>query len=172
MAERTDVFVAGAGPAGCAAAVQCARLGLGVVLADGRGEAGGTARNARLVENLPALEEPVSGPELAARLAAHLRRWGLEVRRLAVRRIERAAGGFLVETDGGTVLAGAVVVATGTRPVKLGVKGEEELRRAGRLFYEPADAHARKAEAGRVIVVGGGEAAFDYALGLADRGRK
>ena len=55
----------------------------------------------------PVLERPVSGSELAARLAAHLRKWGLEVRRLAVRRIERAAGGFLVETDGGAVLAGA-----------------------------------------------------------------
>ena len=163
------VVIVGAGPGGVAAAVQCARLGVRPLLVDRRGEAGGLIANAHRVENYPGLERPLSGPELAARLAAHLSRFGLEVTAADVTGVAPEAGGFLVRSTDGRLRTRCVVLAVGTEPVQLGIPGEAAL--AGRLlFYEVRDLMLLKPR--RVAVIGGGEAAFDYALSLAEAGAR
>ncbi|MCK4305944.1 MAG: FAD-dependent oxidoreductase, partial [Candidatus Eisenbacteria sp.] len=78
---RTErIAIIGAGPAGCAAAVQCKRLGISPLLVDRTGNAGGSIANAHLIENYPGLD-PLPGPEFAQRLAAHLARHGIPILR-------------------------------------------------------------------------------------------
>ena len=169
--RRSEIAIIGAGPAGVACAVQCRRLGAPPLLLDRTGRAGGLIENAHRVENYPGLEEPLPGPVFAERLRAHLARFDVSVENANIRRVVAGGGGFLLEGDGREILARAVVVATGTEPARLGVPGEEELEGV-RLFYDVRTLLARLPSPGRVVVIGGGEAACDYALSLAGAGAR
>jgi thioredoxin reductase (NADPH) len=165
------LVVIGAGPGGCAAAVQSARLGVRPRLFDRAGRAGGLVANAREVENYPGPEAPLSGRLFAARLGEYLSRFGLSVEPGTVEAIEPATVGprFLLRGSFGELAARAVIVAVGTAPRRLGIPGEAEL--AGtRLFFEVND--LLPAPPPQVVVIGGGEAAFDYALSLVDAGAR
>jgi len=165
-----QVVIVGAGPAGVAAAVQCLRLGIRPLLLDRLGTPGGLVANAFCVENYPGLE-PLPGSLLAARLAAHLERFGLGVVPATVHAIRRATGGYALDTDRGLVTTRAVIVAAGTVPRRLQIPGASEAE-AIRLFYEVRDllASPLSAERGGIVVIGGGEAALDYSLSLARAG--
>jgi 23S rRNA (adenine2503-C2)-methyltransferase len=167
--QHTRLIIIGAGPAGCAAAVQCARLGIRPLVIDRAGVAGGLLGNAFRIENYPGLP-PLPGIEFAQRLERHLRRFGLGVTPVRALGISPAADEILcVETDAGPIAAGAVLLATGTRPQRLELPGAPELEGRG-LFYEVRDLLGVLSAPRQVVIIGGGEAALDYALALAARG--
>lgn len=171
--RREAIVVVGAGPAGCAAAVQCARLGFAPLVIDRTGVAGGLIENGFLVENYPGLESPVPGAIFAGRLREHLSRFGLRVERREVIGISPADSGptWILETDGSGIEAGCVIAAAGTVPREAGVAGERDLA-GDRIFYEVRDLLRRFPSPRRVAVVGGGEAAFDYALSCSAAGAR
>lgn len=164
---RERVVIVGAGPAGVAAAVQCRRLGVKPCLFDATGEAGGLVTNAFCVENLPGLA-PCEGHVLAARLREDLERFGILVRGETVVRVNRVQDDLVVSTTGGDVVADAVILAVGTRPVRPQVPGMDQSRQ--RLFFEVRTLLNFLPYPSSVIVLGGGEAALDYALSLAQAG--
>jgi thioredoxin reductase/nicotinamidase-related amidase len=174
-----DVVIIGAGPAGVAAAVQCKRLGLGVMLMDRTGKPGGLTVNAFEIENYPGLAHPVTGPDFAARLARQLTRFKVRVHRDTVQQIRPdicdsrtgsvspgADSSWRVVTGSGVLQARCVVVACGTTPRPLSFIGRETVEQAECLFYEVAPL-LQKWKGGRVLIVGGGEASFDYSLSIA-----
>jgi thioredoxin reductase (NADPH) len=120
------------------------------------------------MENYPGLE-PVDGPGFVARLRSMLVRFGIAVEAGEVTGISVGDGGFLLDFNNGSVRAGAVIVATGTRAVRLDLPGAGELEDP-KLFYEVAALFEEFPEPARIIVIGGGEAALDYSLSLAGRG--
>ena len=164
MLQKERIVIIGAGPAGCAAAIQCRRLGIAPLLLDSTGEAGGLIENAFNMENYPGLEAPITGPDFVGRLQADLAGFDLEVTRGTVKRIEPTPEEIRVITAHSTISTAAVIVAVGTVPRPLGIVGEGELA-GGHLFYEVKNVLPLSPSA--VIVAGGGEAAFDYALSLA-----
>jgi len=164
-----DIVIVGAGPAGCAAAVQCVRLGVAPRLLDRTGEAGGLVANGFRVENYPGLEGPVTGEVFAARLREHLRRFGVEVGEESVEGVERDGGDWILRCGGEDLHARCLIVATGTAPMQLSVPGEADLAGSA-LFYEVRDLLRTVPGPRRALVVGSGEAAFDYALTLAAAG--
>lgn len=166
--RAADVLVVGAGPAGVAAAAQCAHLGLDARIVDRAGEAGGLVANGFLVENYPGLERPIPGEELAARLRGHLSRFGLGVERAEARDFLNDGGVWITSTSAGEIASRTIVFAVGTRPEPLGVPGEREA--GGRVFHEVRGLLGRLPSPRRVAVVGGGEASLDYARSLAARG--
>jgi len=161
-AAEIDLAVVGAGPAGCAAAVQAARLGLSVALMDRTGRAGGLVANAWRMENYPGLEGPVSGPEYVRRLELMLQRFCLEVQRREIRSLLRTGSAIALEgSDGSGMRARAAVLATGSMPLRAGFRGEDRT--------PPVYSTVRQLDGmtpGRALVVGGGEAALDYSLSL------
>ena len=163
-----DMVIIGAGPAGCAAAVQSVRLGIQPRLFDQQGRAGGLICNAFRIENYPGLERPLSGIEFAQRMIRDLDRFKIEVIEGQVRTVCLDSDGCLsLDLSGGRLRALSVVLAVGTMPRKASFPGEDELAGRG-LFYEVRELLERRP--GKVIVVGSGEAAFDYALSLAAAG--
>ena len=159
-----DVTVIGAGPAGCAAAVQCRRLGLDVLLIDTCGEAGGLIREARLIENYPGLEEPLAGPAFAGRLVSILSANDLQLRRFHADSIVLSEGVFEISGNDECIRSRSVIVAVGTVPKEFSI----ELNGGVTIHRSILELTRQTPE--RTIVVGGGEAAADYALNLSDRG--
>ncbi|MEJ7617716.1 MAG: FAD-dependent oxidoreductase [Pyrinomonadaceae bacterium] len=161
-----DVCIIGAGPAGLSAALWCDELGLDTLLLEEAEEVGGgllrvynpienhlggRARDGRALRDVFAAQVEASEFDL----------WtGVSVKSvdLASKKIQLGSGELLRSI--------AVVIATGVRRRKLGVPGEQEF--AGRGVME-SGVRDRAAFAGKdVCVVGGGDAALENALLLAE----
>ncbi|MBC7082739.1 MAG: thioredoxin-disulfide reductase [Firmicutes bacterium] len=160
-----EVVVIGAGPAGLAAALYAGRARLATVVLE-RGAAGGQASTTHLIENYPGFPEGITGPDLMQRMEQQARRFGAEFRYAEVRALATGedGGGFLISTSDGDLRAPAVIVATGTEPVRLGVPGEDRLRGAGVSYCATCDGAFFRDK--HVLVVGGGDSALVEALFL------
>ena len=166
--EEADLLVVGAGPAGLAAATQALRAGLSVRVLDPE-RPGGLVRQALRVENYPGFPGGISGEDLANRIVAQAASVGVRVVPGAAERVGATGERLSVARSVGRIAqARAVIIATGTRPRRLGVPGEAEA--AGRrVFYRVRDLlDAMRART--ALVVGGGDCALDQALHLVQNG--
>jgi thioredoxin reductase (NADPH) len=162
-----EVTIIGAGPAGMAAAIYLQRAGLEPVLLE-RSEPGGLLRSANWVENYPGFPDGIKGQDLATRFKDQLRQVGAKVTSTEVRSVKRMRWGFQIKSRLEDRISRAVILATGTRPAKVAIKGATEF--AGKRVFSELHELPSPLKGKRVIIVGGGDAAFDYALGLRDRG--
>ncbi len=160
-----DVVIVGAGPAGIAAAIQLRRYGIEPVLLE-KDKIGGLLRNAHLVENYPGFPDGISGPDLVRLLEQHLSTAHVEVVPSEVKALDHEDGSFIVETAQGSIRARTVIVASGTRALKMDDPALSE-GVADRVFSEVYP--LRNTMGATVAIVGAGDAAFDYALNLAEQ---
>lgn len=161
---RWDVAIIGAGMAGLSTAVWARRLGLSAIVLEAEPHPGGQLRTIQgNIIDYPGLDL-VSGETLGERLRRQAEAAGADLRLdLAVRRVDVATR--TCYTDGETVAAGALVLATGLTRRRLGVPGEAEFERSG-LLRRPSRA-PQWYQGKRVAVVGGGDRAVENALLLA-----
>jgi len=164
-------MIIGAGAAGCACAIQLKRQGLEPILFE-RAQVGGLARNANLIENYLGFPKGLSGEDFCNLLEEHLRELNINIINENITNISwnKPQTTFLLESEKQNYTCHYLVLATGTKPKKLNLKGEEELKKKGLLFYEPKDLAKKLQEHKRLIIIGGGDAAFDYALNLTQKG--
>jgi len=167
-AERTvyDVLILGGGPAGLSAAIYAAREGLDALVIE-RGALGGQAGTTDRIDNYPGFPEGIGGAELADRLIAHARRYGVELlSAVEVSGIRRESDCAMVTTaSGDTYGADAVIVATGSRYRRLGVPGENGLLGLGVHYCATCDGPFYRG-AKEIVVIGGGNSALEEALFL------
>jgi thioredoxin reductase (NADPH) len=168
--ERVDLLIVGSGPAGLSAAIQAARDGLHHLVL-GKRPHGGLILSARLIENLPGFPHGIPGPQLAELLLSHAERFGVRLETGEVLRCRRVdSGGYVAElTDGRWVCCGALIVATGTMPKHFDCQWGQGVSYSSRL-HRSAWTLPQKLDGQVIAVVGGGEAALDTALNVADRG--
>jgi len=162
-----DVAILGGGPAGVAAAIQLRRYGITPTLFEAD-EIGGLLRNANLVENYPGFPAGIDGNILIGLLKQHLEQVGIEVRNERVMLLDYADNSFRMETVNSTIRCRVVLVASGTRPVKLLLHGLSDAE-GSRVFYEVR--HIAGVQGKHIAIIGAGDAAFDYALNLARQNR-
>jgi thioredoxin reductase (NADPH) len=162
-----EIAVVGGGPAGLTAALFAARHGRGTILFDALGS-GGAILNTERVEDFPGFPEGVSGFELGPRLQEQATNAGAAFEMSGVRRIEPRGDDWSVVTDSRELVAGAVVVATGTRPRKLGVPREDEFEGKGLSHCASCDGPLYRGKA--VAMVGGGDSALLEGLELVGHG--
>lgn len=166
-----NVAIVGGGPAGIATAIQLKRHGIAPVVFE-KDALGGLLRNANLVENYPGFPEGISGPELVRLFAEQLHHSSVQICLDEVIRIEHesardpARGCFHLQTTQGGIRARVVVIATGTKPKEF---TDLELPRqaAARILHEVHP--IRDVRDAKIVIVGAGDAACDYALSLAAR---
>jgi thioredoxin reductase (NADPH) len=156
-----EVAVAGGGPAGLTAALFAARLGRRTVVLDPIGM-GGALLNAGQVEGWPGVADAVPGFELGPRLQEQALDAGVAVEPSEVRRVGPRDRDWAVVTDSREVVAGAVILATGTRPLR--VPGEDAF--AGKGLSHCASCDGPLYQGQTVAVYGGGDPALVEALEL------
>jgi thioredoxin reductase (NADPH) len=161
-----DVIIIGAGPAGLSAALWCDELGLDTLVLEQSAEIGGQLLSVyNRIENY---------------LGAHARD-GLGMRDLFAEQLKDAEFDLWTDVEiesvdlkskrivlrsGEELQAISIIIATGVRRRRLGIPGEMELK--GRGVME-SGTRERDAFAGKdVCVVGGGDAAVENALLLAE----
>lgn len=162
-----EAVVIGAGPAGLAAAIQLRRQGLEPLVFEA-GPPGGLLRNADRVENYPGFPDGISGPALVRRFLEQAERTGVRILPEEVLRLTWTGRDFEAETARSRYRAAFAVIASGTRPKRLGRSALTAGAATG-ILYEIAPIWNVK-EA-KIAVIGAGDAAFDYALHLARRNR-
>jgi thioredoxin reductase (NADPH) len=161
-----DVIIIGAGPAGLSAALWCDDLGLDTLVLEQRGEVGGQLTSVyNRIENYLGVRA-LAGRELRDLFAAQVEDsefdlWTdveIESVDLKSKRIALRSGEELQSI--------CLIIATGVRRRRLGVPGETELAMRGVIASGVRD---RDELAGKdVCVVGGGDAAAENALLLAE----
>jgi thioredoxin reductase (NADPH) len=168
MEERVNAVVIGAGPAGAASAIFLKRAGFDPLLIH-EGEPGGLLREANLVENYPGFPNGIVGSELASLIAEQLQRLEVRMKRTTARRVSVIGQSFQTETDAGTYVSDSLIIATGTSPRKAAIPGTEDVEGSS-LFYGVSSLSQEMVWGKRVSILGGGDAAFDYAINLTDKG--
>jgi len=157
------ITIIGAGPAGMAAALQMVRQGQTPLVLEGK-RPGGLLHNANWVENYPGFPDGISGPDLVKEFQTQIERVGVEITSAHVLSLSRNDHAFILQTDQGPRVSDIVVIATGTEPVPYTDVDIPEAVRS-RVVYEVADMWDARDK--KVLIVGAGDAALDYALHLA-----
>ena len=171
VGDTYDLIVVGTGPSGLAAAVYGASEGLRTLLVE-REAPGGQAGTSSRIENYLGFPVGLSGADLARRAVAQASRFGAEILSpTEATKLETRDGyHILTLTDGTTIAAQALIVATGVSYRLLEVPGADRLTGAG-LFYGAAITEALAVKDQDVFVVGGGNSAGQAALYLANYAR-
>jgi thioredoxin reductase (NADPH) len=172
MADVENVIIVGSGPAGYTAALYTSRANLNPVVVEGF-MWGGLLQQTTDVENYPGFPEGIMGPELMQRFRDQAERFGTRFITDQATSVKLATepGGVHEVHVGGEVLKGrAVILAMGAEHKKLGVPGEDELSGAGISYCATCDAAFFRDHV--IMVVGGGDSAFEEAMFLAKFGSK
>jgi len=154
--------IIGAGPAGLAAAIQLQRFGITPLVLEAA-EVGGLLRNANLVENYPGFPGGITGLDLIARFKRQAESLNVTIVADSVTNLEWGGGAFTIRTASSEYHAALVVVASGTVPRQF---SGFEIPAAARdkIFYEAYP--LLNVSGQKIVIVGAGDAAFDYALNL------
>jgi thioredoxin reductase (NADPH) len=163
--QAYDLVIAGAGPAGLAAAVYGASEGLTTLVVD-REAPGGQAGTSSRIENYLGFPTGLSGGDLARRATTQAQRLGAElVTPQEITRLEVAEGGVkaLTFADGTQVHCQAVILATGVSYNRLTLPGADKFEGAG-LYYGAAMVEAMSCRDQTVFIIGGANSAGQAAV--------
>lgn len=159
--KHVKVLILGSGPAGLAAALYAARAELEPIVLTGM-QLGGQAALTHLIENYPGFPEGVGGAQLGELFQKQAEHFGAKVEFDLANEIDLSSRPFSVKTDGGEYKAETLILSTGATPLHLEVPGEVELTGRGVSYCATCDGWFFKDK--KVVVVGGGDSAFEEAL--------
>lgn len=158
-----DVIIIGSGPAGLTAAIYAARANLKPLVISGM-ERGGQVTLTDDLENFPGFPEGLGGFEMYELFEKQAQKFGTELLYDVVTEVDLSGDVKIVKTAGETFEAKSVIIATGSTPKRLGVKGENEFIGKGVSYCATCDGFFFTDK--HVVVVGGGNSALDEAMYL------
>ena len=166
--KHARLLILGSGPAGYSAAVYAARANLSPVLITGLAQ-GGQLMTTTDVDNWPADDEGVMGPELMARFQRHAERFNTEILFDHIHTVDLGSRPFRLHGDAGEYTCDALIVATGASARYLGLESETAFMGKGVSACATCDGFFYKGQ--DVVVVGGGNTAVEEALYLSNIAR-
>jgi thioredoxin reductase (NADPH) len=170
--RQYDVAIVGAGPGGLAAAVYAASEGLSVGVFDARAF-GGQAGASSCIENYLGFPTGISGQALAGRAYVQAQKFGAEmIIPEAVTKLHCDGHPFVIGlSDGRSVTALSVVIASGARYRRPGIPNLEQFEGRG-VWYWASPVEARLCRNEEVALVGGGNSAGQAAVFLSRYAKK
>ena len=163
--RHVKLLILGSGPAGYSAAVYAARANLNPVLITGIAQ-GGQLMTTTEVDNWPADNEGVQGPELMERFQKHAERFNTEMIFDHIHTTHLAEKPIRLVGDSGEYTCDALIIATGASAKYLGIPSEEKFSGKGVSACATCDGFFYKNQ--EVAVIGGGNTAVEEALYLAN----
>lgn len=157
-----DLIIIGGGPAGITAGIYAARKKLNTLIVS-KNFIGQTGM-AGTIENWPG-EKSILGPELIFKFIDHLETYEIEKKEEEVISISKREK-FEIKTKENSFFSSAVIIATGRKPRELGVINEKDFIGKGVVYCTTCDAPLFKSK--KVVVAGGGNAAFETAIEMTD----
>lgn len=162
--KHHELIILGSGPAGLTAGLYAARARIDHLMIE-KGAAGGQILLTDWVDNYPGFPDGLSGFELADKMEAHARRFGLNTLTANVVAMDLSQPlKVLTLEDGDQLSCQALIICTGARPQRLDVPGEIELTGKGVSYCATCDAPFYRDL--HVAVVGGGNTAVQEAAHL------
>lgn len=160
-----DLAIIGGGPAGLAAGLYATRGGIANVVLFEKGLPGGQITGSSEIENYPGIKEILSGLDFMQPWQEQCFRFGLKHEMVEVSKIVKVNKIFEIhQNDGKTIQAKSVIVTTGGRPKRTGIKGENEFWGKGVSTCATCDGFFYKNK--EVAVLGGGDTAIEEAIYL------
>jgi len=165
-----DVIIIGGGAAGISAALWCDELGLNALLLEPKTELGGQLLwTYNEIKNHLGVEAE-NGRELRDIFVRQIETRNFTLRlKTEVREVDLKKKSVTLE-KGKTLFARAIIIATGIKRRKLNVEGEEKFQNKGIIESGKRDQNLLKDKTAAII--GGGDAAFENALILAETAAK
>ena len=165
MSEILDAIIIGSGPAGYTAAIYLGRAGFNPTIIAGALTPGGQLVNTSEVENFPGFPDGILGPDLMDAMQRQAERFGATIIWDDVVSVDLQGPVKTVVCDQGQRLqARTVILATGSQVRKLGVPGEQEYSGRGVSYCATCDGFFFRGKP--IVVIGGGDSAFEEALFL------
>ncbi|EPI51862.1 thioredoxin-disulfide reductase [Gardnerella pickettii] len=162
---QKNVIIIGSGPAGYTSALYLARAGYSPLVIAGALTPGGQLMNTTEVENYPGFADGILGPDLMEAMQKQAEKFGAQILLNDVVSVDFNGDSKAVTTDDGvTYTSKAVIVSTGSQVRKLGVPGEQEYSGRGVSYCATCDGFFFREKP--IVVVGGGDSAFEEALFL------
>ncbi len=158
-----DTVILGGGPAGFSAGLYAARGELSTAILDVN-MLGGQPSNYLELENYPGFV-CIGGYELMEKFEEHADKFGINKFPMQeILSVDLISNPKVIKTKEYEFNAKTVIIATGAKPMKLGVKGEKEFVGRGVSYCAVCDGAFYKDKV--VAVVGGGNAAVEEAIYL------
>ena len=158
-----DVVILGGGPAGFSAALYAARGAASTAIVD-ISMLGGQPSNYLELENYPGFSK-IGGFELMEKFEEHADTFGVQKFPMQeIESVDLVSSPKVIKTKEAEFIAKSVIIATGAKPMQLGVPGENEFIGRGVSYCAVCDAAFYKDKI--VAVVGGGNSAVEEAMYL------
>ena len=158
-----DTVILGGGPAGLSAGIYASRGAVSTAVID-TSMMGGQPSNYLELENYPGFPI-VGGYDLMEKFEEHADKFGVQKFPMQeIEKIDLISNPKVILTKKAEFRAKTVIVATGAKPLKLGVAGENEFVGRGVSYCAVCDGAFYKNKV--VAVVGGGNAAVEEAMYL------
>ncbi|WP_257347553.1 NAD(P)/FAD-dependent oxidoreductase [Pseudalkalibacillus decolorationis] len=167
--KTTDILIVGGGPAGISAAIWCQRLGLDYLLIEKAEQLGGQLMGIHnQIVDYPG-QIYATGKDFNDQLIHHIHHLKCNYSvRTPIKWIDLDKQIVKLQWDETLLHYCYLIVASGTSVRKLNIPGEQEMIGRGEIYSATKDRHRFKGK--KVVVVGGGDRAFEGALLLADCG--
>jgi thioredoxin reductase (NADPH) len=173
---KKDVVIIGSGPAGLTAAIYTARASLKPLLIDAPADAakqttpGGQLMITTEVENYPGFSHGIQGPELMEEFRKQAERFGTEFLEAWITEVDLSERPFQLYTEGKTISAETLIIASGASAKWLGIPGEAKVPDGfggnGVSACATCDGPLPAFRNRTLVVVGGGDTAMEEATFL------
>lgn len=159
-----NTVVIGSGSAGLTACIYLARSLLKPICVTGYNRLG-LLMTTYEVDNFPGFPDGIQGPELMERMYAQAEKFGTQFINQDVISVDTTQQPFKITLSEDDILfTKSIIIATGSKPIMLGLKNESRLIGRGISTCAVCDAFFFKDK--EVIVVGGGDAAIEEGMYL------
>lgn len=158
-----DVIIIGLGASGVSASIYAKRSGLNVCVIN-YGVPGGIISTSSIVENYPGIKS-ISGSDFAFNLFEHFNSLNIPLYNEEVINIKNGDVKTVITTNN-EYKAMKIIICSGRKPKKLGIKNEDKYMGRGISYCATCDGNLYKNK--KVSVVGGGNSALESALYLSN----
>jgi len=168
MSDVRNLIIIGSGPAGLTAGIYAGRASLNPLLIEGEPQGpgeqpGGQLMNTTEIENFPGVLD-MQGPDLMVKMREQAAKFGAEILTKLVTKVDFSATPYRVWTGDTEYRAKTVIVATGAKPLMLGLDDEWRLLGHGVSTCATCDGFFFRGK--DIAVVGGGDSAMEEATFL------